>query len=94
VILLLHGLTPISPSLLYGLVLFQINYYHKRRAILYSSPLFSTLPNDYNLAAGRYKPQIAEKAPDEDPAELIRETLTIEREITEGLERLLKKVER
>ena len=31
--------------------------------------------NDYNLAAGRYKPQIAEKAPDDDPSQLIRETL-------------------
>jgi len=49
--------------------------------------------NDYNLAAGRYKPQIAEKAPDEDPAELIRETLAIEREIAGGLEKLLKDVE-
>lgn len=50
--------------------------------------------NDYNLAAGRYKPQIAEKAPDEDPAELIRETLAIEREITEGLEKLLGEIEK
>lgn len=50
--------------------------------------------NDYNLAAGRYKPQIAEKVPDEDPAELIRETLAIEREITEGLERLLGEIEK
>ncbi|MBW1931237.1 MAG: SAM-dependent DNA methyltransferase [Deltaproteobacteria bacterium] len=49
--------------------------------------------NDYNLAAGRYKPQIAEKAPDEDPAELIREVLAIERKITEGLEKLLKEIE-
>jgi type I restriction enzyme M protein len=49
--------------------------------------------NDYNLAAGRYKPQIAEKAPDDDPAELIRETLAIEREIAEGLEKLLREVE-
>ena len=49
--------------------------------------------NDYNLAAGRYKPQIAEKPPDEDPAQLIRETLEIEREIADGLERLLKEVE-
>jgi len=49
--------------------------------------------NDYNLAAGRYKPQMAEKAPEEDPAELIRETLKIEREIAEGLEKLLKEVE-
>ncbi len=50
--------------------------------------------NDYNLAAGRYKPQIAEKAPEEDPAELIRETLAIEREITEGLEKLLGELEK
>ena len=49
--------------------------------------------NDYNLAAGRYKPQIAEKAPDEDPAELIRETLAIEREIADGLEKLLQERE-
>jgi len=53
----------------------------------------SIADNDYNLAAGRYKPQIAEKAPDEDPAELIRETLAIEREIAGGLEKLLKDVE-
>ncbi len=43
--------------------------------------------------ADRYKSYIAEKAPDEDPAELIRETLTIEREIADGLERLLKEIE-
>jgi type I restriction enzyme M protein len=49
--------------------------------------------NDYNLAAGRYRPQVAEKAPEEDPADLIRQTLDIEREITEGLEKLLKEVE-
>ncbi len=48
---------------------------------------------DFNLTAGRFKPQIAEKVSDEDPAELIRETLAIEREITDGLEKLLKKIE-
>jgi len=53
----------------------------------------SVAENDYNLAAGRYKPQIAEKVPDDDPAELIRETLAIEREITDGLEKLLREVE-
>ena len=53
----------------------------------------AVVENDYNLAAGRYKPQIAEKAPDEDPVELIRETLTIEREITTSLEKLLEEVE-
>ena len=49
--------------------------------------------NDYNLAAGRYKPQITEEIPDEDPAQLIRETLAIEREIAKGLEKLLREVE-
>ena len=49
--------------------------------------------NDYNLAAGRYKPQVSEAAPEEDPAELIREVLAIEAKITEGLERLLEDVE-
>ncbi len=49
--------------------------------------------NGYNLAAGRYKPQIAERAPDEDPAELIKEVLAIEKEIAKGLEKLLKEVE-
>jgi type I restriction enzyme M protein len=52
----------------------------------------SIVENDHNLAAGRYKPQIAEKAPDDDPAELIRETLAIEREIAGGLEKLLQEV--
>ena len=45
--------------------------------------------NDYDLAASRYKPRIAEEVPDEDPADLIRDLLATEREITVGLERLL-----
>lgn len=49
--------------------------------------------HDYNLAAGRYKPHVAEQAPVEDPVELIREVLTIEREIVVRLEQLLKEVE-
>lgn len=56
------------------------------------SPIKSIAENDYNLAAGRYKPQIAEKAPEEDPGELISETLEIEREIVAGLEKLFKEV--
>jgi len=48
---------------------------------------------DYNLAAGRYKPQVAEKVPEEDPVKLIHEVLAIEREITERMEKLLKEVE-
>lgn len=53
----------------------------------------SIAENGYNLAAGRYKPQIAEKAPDENAADIIRETLAIEREIASGLETLLREVE-
>ncbi len=49
--------------------------------------------NDYNLAAGRYKPQIAEKPPEEEPADLIRATLDIEKKITSSLEKLLQEVE-
>jgi type I restriction enzyme M protein len=49
--------------------------------------------NDYNLAAGRYKPQTAEVVSDEDPATLIREVLAIEQDITAGLEKLLQEVE-
>ena len=49
--------------------------------------------NDYNLSAGRYKPMVAEKPPDEDPVELIREVLSVEKEITKGLEKLLQEVE-
>ncbi|MCD6327999.1 SAM-dependent DNA methyltransferase [bacterium] len=49
--------------------------------------------NDCNLAAGRYKPRVAEPPPDEEPADLIRETLAIERGIASGLEKLLRQVE-
>ena len=49
--------------------------------------------NGYNLAAGRYKPQIAEPAPEEAPADLIREVLVLEAEITKGLNTLLAEVE-
>ena len=57
-------------------------------------PFDTIVENDYNLAASRYKPHVAEKAPDEDPAELIRDVLTIEHEIAAGLEELLGEVER
>jgi type I restriction enzyme M protein len=49
--------------------------------------------NDYNLAAGRYKPLVVEAAPDDDPAQLILEVLSIEKEVTSGLERLLQEVD-
>jgi type I restriction enzyme M protein len=45
--------------------------------------------SDFNLTAGRYKPTIVERASDEAPAELIREVLKIESQITTGLEELL-----
>ncbi len=48
---------------------------------------------DYNLAAGRYKPQIATQVSEENPIDLVREVLTLEREIVDGLERLLNDVE-
>jgi type I restriction enzyme M protein len=48
---------------------------------------------DFNLSASRYRPQIGEEVPDEDPADLIREVLATEKEITAGLEKLLKAVE-
>lgn len=49
--------------------------------------------NEFNLAASRYKPRVGEKAPDEDPAGLIRDVLEIEREIQAGLEKLLREIE-
>lgn len=48
--------------------------------------------NDFNLAAGRYKPQVVEAAPEEDPVTLISEVLDIEKNIAIGLERLLEEV--
>lgn len=53
----------------------------------------SIAQHDYNLAAGRYKPQVHQAAPEEDPADLIRQTLAVEKEIASGLEKLLKEVE-
>ncbi len=58
------------------------------------APFETIADNDFNLAASRYKPRVAEPVPDEDPAELIREVLAIEKELTEGLEKLLSEVER
>jgi type I restriction enzyme M protein len=48
---------------------------------------------DFNLSAARYKPQVGEKPPEDDPADLIKETLKLEQDITGGLEALLKEVE-
>ena len=49
--------------------------------------------NDYSLAASRYKPRIGEAASNDNPVELIREVIELEREIQDGLEKLLADVE-
>ena len=49
--------------------------------------------NGYMLAANLYKPLVAAKAPDESPADLLRETLAIERDIAEDVEELLRELE-
>lgn len=49
--------------------------------------------NGYMLAANLYKPLVAENSPDESPADLLRETLAIERDIAEDVEELLRELE-
>lgn len=49
--------------------------------------------NDFSLAAGRYKPHVAEEALNADPEELILSVLHIEQEISEELEALLSEVQ-
>lgn len=49
--------------------------------------------NEWNLAAGRYKPTVQQERNDEDPATLIRELLAEEQAIVKGLDALLKDVE-
>src|SRR3989441_1010791 len=46
--------------------------------------------DDLSLAGGRYKPQVIERAIVENPIELIKETLVIEKTIADGLEKLAK----
>lgn len=48
--------------------------------------------NGFSLAASRYKPQVGQEISEEDPVELIREVLELEKEIQVGLEKLLKEV--
>src|SRR2546422_6789097 len=45
---------------------------------------------DLSLASGRYRPQVIERAIVENPIELIKETLVIEKTIADGLEKLAK----
>ncbi|MCB9365897.1 MAG: SAM-dependent DNA methyltransferase [Calditrichaeota bacterium] len=49
--------------------------------------------NDYNLAAVRYKPLVAELVSDEDPADLTRDVLSIEQTIVNALKKLLRDIE-
>ena len=58
------------------------------------APFETIVDNDFNLAASRYRPRVAEPVPEGDPAELIREVLAIEKEKTASLEQLLHEVER
>lgn len=49
--------------------------------------------NDFNLAAGRYKPTIGQAVADEDPADLIRAVIDDEQRIVKDLKKLLVEVE-
>ena len=53
----------------------------------------SLADSEFNLAASPYKPRVGERVPDEDPVELIREVLAMEKEIMAGLKKLLVDVE-
>ncbi len=57
------------------------------------APFETIKDGDFNLAASRYEPIVADENPREDPAELIREVLVIEKGIASGLEELLAEVE-
>jgi type I restriction enzyme M protein len=48
--------------------------------------------NDFNLAASGYKPRVGELVREEDPVKLIHDVLAIEREIQDGLEKLVREV--
>ena len=48
--------------------------------------------SDFILTAGKYKPRIVEKGSDEDPTELVRKSLKIEKEIVDGLNNLLDEI--
>jgi type I restriction enzyme M protein len=58
------------------------------------APFERLAESDFNLAASRYKPRVAEEIPEEDPADLICEVIDIEKKIATGLERLLPEVKR
>ena len=58
----------------------------------WSAPHDRIAVSDFNLAASRYKPHVAEPISEEDPAELIRDVLRVETKITQGLQSLLKEM--
>jgi type I restriction enzyme M protein len=58
------------------------------------APIDLVAENDWNLAASHYKPRVAESMPDEDPAGLIRDVLSTETEIIQGLNKLLEEIQR
>ena len=49
--------------------------------------------NDYNLAAGSYRPQLAGASPKDSPTEVVQATLTIEKSIVDQLEALLRELQ-
>jgi len=52
------------------------------------APVDHVIANEYNLAAGRYKPQTVREDAEEDPARLLREVEEIEQDILAGLKEL------
>ena len=50
--------------------------------------------SEFSLAAGGYKPRIAEKGLNEDPKTLVQDTLKIEKEIVDGLNDLLNEIDK
>lgn len=55
--------------------------------------LNQVIENDYSLAAGRYKPQIIQDVPLDDPKELVTSILSLENEIIQSIEKLALEME-
>ena len=53
----------------------------------------SIAENEFNLAGSRYRPRVGQEASDDDAGQLIREIVVLEREIQDGLEKILADVE-
>jgi type I restriction enzyme M protein len=50
------------------------------------------IDNDYNLAASGYRPHMQRVSPDDDPAVLVEQTISIQKEIVDELEGLLREM--